>query len=178
MFIVGLLVQIGTVTVSASEYEFKQNSNISSYIMSLDGPTVYYYDVEKGKLTTKNAANRLFNDIDATAISCVLSGNTAGIPELYGVYIRWYGNNLVEKISADNLTIKNSNWLSPDVYYSKGFNISGLSSKNGYRSVGACYIPKSVNSVYMKTTRLGAYFYDKDYWIKLGEISGTYYMKK
>ena len=50
--------------------------------------------------------------------------------------------------------------------------------ENSYSSVGTCYIPKSVNSVYMKTTRLGAYFYDKDYWIKLGEISGTYYMKK
>jgi hypothetical protein len=108
-----------------------------------------------------------------TKVQCVLSGNTGGIKRLYSIYIRWSGNNKVQSISASNLKISNTSTIHPSAFFSRGFFISGLSSNSGYRQIGTCYIPSDVNVVRVKSTGLKAFFYNRDFWIRMGELNGT-----
>ena len=39
--------------------------------------------------------------------------------------------------------------------------------------IGTCTIPERVSKVRIKTTGLQAYFYNENYWIRIGEINGT-----
>lgn len=39
--------------------------------------------------------------------------------------------------------------------------------------IGTCTIPERVSKVRIKTTGLQAYFYNENFWIRIGEINGT-----
>lgn len=161
-------------STNADQQRPEDYSTDYDYIMSLDGPSsmvslggALYRDNDgdlKGTLATRGVS----------AISCVLSGNAGGIENLYYIYIRWNGDEAVQSISASDLKITNTSVLNPVTYHSGGFSISGLSGTSGYRSIGTCYIPKSVNKVRIKSTGLKAYFYNADFWLKLNEINGIY----
>ena len=81
--------------------------------------------------------------------------------------------NKVQSISASNLKISNTSTIHPSAFFSRGFFISGLSSNSGYRQIGTCYIPSDVNVVRVKSTGLKAFFYNRDFWIRMGELNGT-----
>ena len=130
----------------------------------MEGPSVTFEGV-LNKNNSGNYAGMLRSGF--TTITCVLSGNTAGVPEVYSIHIVCKGTNAVQAIKANNLYIAGDS-----MYHSKGFFIDGLSSSTGTRTIGSCIIPTSEDEVYVSTNNLKCFFYNEDYWIKFGEIGG------
>ncbi len=93
---------------------------------------------------------------------------------MYQIYISWKGGNQVQSIQADRLKITNTSNLNSVTYYNNSFFIQGLSATQGSKTVGGCIIPANVKTVRIKTTGLRAYFYDRDYWIRMNEINGPF----
>ena len=163
-----MLMSFGCMNVLASSETSFTASHIENItdaeILSMEGPSVTFEGIlEKDK--SGNYTGELRSGY--TTVTCVLNGNTAGVPELYSIHIVWKGGNAVQSIKADNLYI-----VGDSSYYTQGFFIQGLSSTYGTRTVGTCVIPTSGDSVYVSTNNLQCYFYNEDYWIKFGEIGG------
>lgn len=159
-------------SVHASEITDEDDKQYD-YIMSLEGPSVLF----EGNLT-KNSDGNFVGTLRSgwSTISCVLSGDTAGVSRLYKVYIRWTGHNAIQAIKAKNITIKNANILSSDEpYFDRPFFIQGLSSASGYKDIGTCYIDDNVKNVKVKTEGLMVALYDDNEFVFMstGEISGN-----
>lgn len=150
---------------SKMSYTASCDENISdAEVLSMEGPSVTFEGV-LNKNNSGNYAGMLRSGF--TTITCVLSGNTAGVPEVYSIHIVCKGTNAVQAIKANNLYIAGDS-----MYHSKGFFIDGLSSSTGTRTIGSCIIPTSEDEVYVSTNNLKCFFYNEDYWIKFGEIGG------
>ncbi len=108
--------------------------------------------------------------MSVTTVTCFLSGNTGGIDDLYEVFIRWNGSQLIQ-ITASNLKITSLD--NATTYYNKSFYIDCKLTSIGTRAIGTCYIPNSVQKVRIKTTNMKAQFLYKYVWLST-EINGTY----
>lgn len=164
-----MLLSMNTSVAFAEHLEIEKNK--ADYIMSLEGPTVIFELEENENGDFEGRAN-----VGATAISCVLSGNTGGIDRLYEIYIRWTGTNFVEAIRANAMWILDRDILNPTTFYYKSFYVDGLSAPSGFSPIGTCYIPDGIDAVRIRTVGLQAYFYDKDFWLSNGEINDSYYL--
>lgn len=108
-----------------------------------------------------------------TSVTCVLSGGTGGISNLYQIYIKWKGSNQVANIRAQSLKISSTSVLNPKTYWQNSFFIDAGSKTLGFKSIGTCTIPTSVKKVRIKTEGLQCFFNDRDWWISTGELNGT-----
>lgn len=149
-------------------------------IMNLEGPTVIIDLGDYGSGELKKDSDGIYSrniitytSVGATAVSCVLSGHTGGIPNLYEIYIRWTGTNQVANIQATCLNVKSTNILNPSTYFSRSFLISAGSQYSGYKPIGTCVIPTSVKTVKITTTGLQLFFNDRTTWLSTGNLNGN-----
>lgn len=134
-----------------------------------EGPSVIFNLSEENNYS--DSVNLKSNN-GVTTVKCTLSSYTAGVPNLYEIIIHWSGTNLVKELAADKLYINTGNLLDPESYHKDGFYINGLSAANGYRVVGTCLIPSDRKRVHVSSKVLRAYFYNRDIWLRLGELNG------
>lgn len=109
-----------------------------------------------------------------TTVKCYLSDNVGGIRENHQIYIKWNGDNQISALSAEKLYISNDDFLHPQRFYSSGFKFNCGSTCAGYHPIGTCYIPQNIKAVHISSKFLQAAFNNRDYWIRLGELNGTY----
>ena len=159
-----LFTSLATTTVAAENSKYFADKNIKYY----EGPTV---TIDLSEDENGNFAGSTRSGL--TAVTAVLTSNTAGVPNLYTIYIKWEGTNSVQAIKASALNIINNNMLDPQVFYNQGFFIDGLSSQSGMRSIGTCYIDDDVEKVRVISTDLMAYFYNESFWLSLRQMNGT-----
>lgn len=160
-----LFTSLATTTIAAENSKYFADKNIKYY----EGPTVTIdlYEDENGNFVGSTRSG-------LTYVTAVLTSNTAGVPNLYTIYIKWEGTNSVQAIKATALNILNANMLSdPHVFYDQGFFIDGLGSAKGMRSIGTCYIDDDVEKVRVISTDLMAYFYNESFWLSLRQMNGT-----
>lgn len=159
-----MFASLATTTVAAENTKYFADKNIKYY----EGPTVTIdlHEDENGNFVGSTRSG-------LTAVTAVLTSNTAGTPNLYTIYIKWTGTNSVQAIKASALNIINNNLLDPRVFYNQGFFIDGLSYQSGMRSIGTCYIDDDVEKVRVISTDLMAYFYNESYWLSLNQMNGT-----
>lgn len=162
----------------ASDLEENVVTKSNVDVMSLEGPTVYVDlgEYGSGELTRDadgNYSGELTPKSGLTSFTCTMTGYIDDIKNYYEIGIKWSGNNQVNYISIDSLTVKSTNILSSDVYWSYPVYIPAGSTIKGYKPVGYVIIDPSIKKVKIETSGLKAFFNDEDYWIRFSEISGT-----
>ena len=145
--------------------------------VSEDGLSVY---VDLGELGSGylqpdeegNFNGELKAAITATTITCRMFGYTDDIRNKYTIIIEWNGENQVNYIKADKLTIASTSFLRPETYWSDKISCNAHSTKKGTARVGTVVIHPDVDEVKITSSGLQCYFNDRDYWFRLNEING------
>lgn len=147
---------------------FNVYSVTSDDTMNEDGASVSIDLNDFSEVILKDSQEEM-QRLGTSGITCMLSGNTGGIDNLYTIYIRWYGDEQIANISGDSMKISTTN--NSNTYYDNDFFFSCGATCSGNQSIGTCIIPTNVKTVRAKTTKLRAYFNSASMWIQSGEIN-------